>query len=75
MGNQAWTEVLEWPGAKKFQAATKKDFKVKSNGKVGGVFKTAEGLTFMRVGPLLRNEANKCRCMEPGICTLLELPC
>ena len=41
--------MLDWPGAKKFQAASKRDFKVKSNGKIGGVFKGAEGLTFMRV--------------------------
>jgi len=52
MGNQAWTEVLEWSGATKFQAATKKDFKVKSSGKIGGVYKGAEGLTFMRVRPI-----------------------
>src|SRR6202021_3144232 len=49
MGNEAWTEVLEWPGQKSFQSASKKNFKVKSSGKTGGVFKSAEGLTFMRV--------------------------
>lgn len=50
MGNEAWTEVLEWPGAKSFQDAPKKDFKV--NSKSGGVYKGAEGLTFMRVSIL-----------------------
>jgi cathepsin A (carboxypeptidase C) len=47
MGNQAWTEALEWPGAKSFHAAKQKEFKVKF--KSGGVYKSAEGLTFMRV--------------------------
>ena len=47
MGNQAWTEALEWPGATSFHAAEQKMFKVKS--KSGGVYKSAEGLTFMRV--------------------------
>jgi carboxypeptidase C (cathepsin A) len=51
MGNQAWTEALDWPGAKKFQSATTKDFKVKKNGKSAGVYKSAEGFTFMRVYP------------------------
>jgi cathepsin A (carboxypeptidase C) len=47
MGNQAWTEALEWPGAKSFHAAEHKEFKVKSES--GGVYKSAEGLTYMRV--------------------------
>ena len=47
MGNQAWTEVLEWPGATSFHAAIRKPFKVKA--KSGGVYKRAEGLMFMRV--------------------------
>jgi hypothetical protein len=51
MGNEAWTEVLEWPGSKSFQTASKKKFKVKSSGKTGGVYKSAEGFTFMRVSP------------------------
>jgi cathepsin A (carboxypeptidase C) len=51
MGNQAWTEALEWPGAKKFRAAETKDFKVKKNGQSAGVYKSAEGFTFMRVSP------------------------
>ena len=49
MGNQAWTEALDWHGADAFHAAMSKEFKVKSSGKVGGLFKSAEGLTFMRV--------------------------
>lgn len=49
MGNEAWTEALEWPGAKAFHAAPRKKFEVKSNGKVAGVYKGAEGFTFMRV--------------------------
>ncbi len=47
MGNQAWTDALEWPGAESFHAAEQKKFMVKS--KRGGVYKSAEGLTFMRV--------------------------
>ena len=49
MGNEAWTDALDWPGAKKFNAAKQKEFNVKSNGEVAGVYKSAEGLTFMRV--------------------------
>jgi cathepsin A (carboxypeptidase C) len=49
MGNEAWTEALEWPGAKSFHSAAQHKFKVASNGKVGGVYKGAEGLTFLRV--------------------------
>lgn len=51
MGNEAWTEALEWPGAEKFHAATQKNFSVKSNGEIGGIYKGAAGLTFMRVEP------------------------
>lgn len=53
MGNQAWTEALEWPGAKSFHGAAQKNFKVKS--KSSGVYKSAEGLTFMRVRALYLN--------------------
>jgi carboxypeptidase C (cathepsin A) len=49
MGNEAWTEALEWPGSETFHSASKKAFKVKSTGKKGGVYKGAEGLTFMKV--------------------------
>jgi cathepsin A (carboxypeptidase C) len=49
MGNEAWTEALEWPGAKSFHSASQHNFKVASTGKVGGVYKGAEGLTFLRV--------------------------
>jgi cathepsin A (carboxypeptidase C) len=55
MGNQAWTEALEWSGAKSFHAATQKNFRVKSTGKSAGVYKGAEGLTFMRVRLFLRS--------------------
>jgi carboxypeptidase C (cathepsin A) len=51
MGNEAWTEALEWPGAEKFHGAFQKNFTVKSNGEIGGVYKGAAGLTFMRVKP------------------------
>jgi cathepsin A (carboxypeptidase C) len=47
MGNQAWTEALDWAGAKSFHAAEQRKFMVKS--KSAGVYKSAEGLTFMRV--------------------------
>jgi carboxypeptidase C (cathepsin A) len=49
MGNEAWTEALKWHGSKGFQSASKKSFKVKSTGTLGGVYKGAEGLTFMKV--------------------------
>ena len=54
MGNQAWTEALEWPGADSFRAAHQRTFKVKTTGKSGGVYKSAEGLTFMRVWPVYK---------------------
>jgi cathepsin A (carboxypeptidase C) len=53
MGNQAWTEALEWPGAKNFRAATTKEYKVNKDGKSAGVYKSAEGFTFMRVLSIL----------------------
>jgi len=58
MGNEAWTEALEWPGAMLFHAAPQKTFEIKSNGKVGGVYKGAEGLTFMRVTVLRKSLSN-----------------
>ena len=56
MGNQAWTDALEWPGAKRFRDAHMRDFMVKSNGQVAGQYKSAEGLTFMRVRKLFAND-------------------
>jgi hypothetical protein len=53
MGNQAWTEALEWPGAQNFHSAVQKPFNVKATGQEGGVYKTADGLTFMRVWSLI----------------------
>ena len=47
MGNQAWTDALEWPGAESFRAAEQKNFKVKAQ--TAGVYKSSQGLTFMRV--------------------------
>ena len=59
MGNEAWTEALEWPGANSFQAAPRKKFEGESSGKVGGVYKGAEGLTFMRVSLLKKSLSNR----------------
>jgi cathepsin A (carboxypeptidase C) len=53
MGNEAWTDALEWPGGNKFRTALSKDFKVESNGQVAGRYKSAMGFTFMRVIPFL----------------------
>ena len=49
MGNEAWTEAMEWPGAESFHAAKQREFIVESTGESAGVYKGAEGLTFMRV--------------------------
>lgn len=73
MGNQAWTEALDWPGANHFRAAETKNFKVKSNGKIAGQYKSAEGLTFMRVRPVLKLELTECRYMVLATCTAKQL--
>jgi cathepsin A (carboxypeptidase C) len=48
LGNQAWTEALEWPGQKAFNKANIKDLKLE-NGDKTGKFKTSGNLTFMQI--------------------------
>lgn len=48
LGNQAWTEALEWPGQKDFNKAAIKDIKL-DDGKDYGKIKTSGNLTFLQV--------------------------
>ncbi|PQE16068.1 Carboxypeptidase Y A protein [Rutstroemia sp. NJR-2017a WRK4] len=48
LGNQAWTEALEWPGQKDFNAAKTKDLKLDSGEKTG-TFKSSGNFTFARI--------------------------
>ena len=48
LGNQAWTEALEWPGQKSFNKAKTQDLKL-TNDKKTGEFKTSGNFTFMRI--------------------------
>ena len=48
MGNDAWTQVLEWEGADSF-AAAKNTTWVNRDGDVAGSYRSAEGLTFLKV--------------------------
>jgi len=48
LGNQGWTEALEWPGQKKFNAASNKDLTL-DNGDKYGKIKTSGNLTFMQI--------------------------
>jgi cathepsin A (carboxypeptidase C) len=73
MGNQAWTQALEWPGAKAFRSAPMKDFKVKSNGQIAGEYKGAEGMTFMRVSNCSYLRLTLHRYLVQDICNLLLL--
>jgi cathepsin A (carboxypeptidase C) len=47
LGNQAWTEALEWSGKSKFNKADIKSFKV--NGEEAGKYKAAGNFTFMQI--------------------------
>lgn len=52
LGNKAWTEVLEWPGKKKYAAAELEPLKIVDNkhkGKEIGQFKSHGNFTFMRL--------------------------
>ncbi|EFR00594.1 carboxypeptidase Y [Nannizzia gypsea CBS 118893] len=52
LGNQAWTEALEWPGHKKFTEAKLQDLKIvdnKNKGKKIGQVKSSGNFTFMRI--------------------------
>ena len=48
LGNQAWTDALAWSGAEQFAAAANQTWALAS-GEVAGSFKSAAGLTFLKV--------------------------
>lgn len=48
LGNQAWTDALEWPGKKDFNAAKTKDLQLESGHKTG-TFKSSGNFTFARI--------------------------
>lgn len=48
LGNQAWTEALEWPGQKAFNKASIEDIKL-DNGNKYGKIKSSGNFTFLRV--------------------------
>jgi len=49
LGNQAWTEALEWPGKSKFNKAETTKFKISDSGKEIGETKTGGNLSFLRI--------------------------
>ncbi|KAK3379530.1 Alpha/Beta hydrolase protein [Lasiosphaeria ovina] len=49
LGNQAWTEALEWPGKKGFNKASIKDLTLDGADKEYGKVKAAGNFTFMRI--------------------------
>ncbi|KAK4154185.1 carboxypeptidase Y A [Chaetomidium leptoderma] len=49
LGNQAWTEALEWPGKKDFNQAKIKDLKLAGADKEYGKVKASGNFTFMQV--------------------------
>jgi cathepsin A (carboxypeptidase C) len=49
LGNQAWTEALEWPGKKDFNDAKIKDLKLAGADKEYGKVKASGNFTFMQV--------------------------
>ncbi|KAK4179676.1 Alpha/Beta hydrolase protein [Triangularia setosa] len=49
LGNQAWTEALEWPGKKNFNKASIKDLKLVGAEKEYGKVKASGNFTFMQV--------------------------
>lgn len=48
LGNQGWTEALEWPGQKGFNKAEIEDLKL-DDGKKFGKVKTSGNFTFMQI--------------------------
>jgi cathepsin A (carboxypeptidase C) len=48
LGNQAWTEALEWPGQKDFNKASIKDIKL-DNGDKYGKIKNSGNFTFLQI--------------------------
>lgn len=49
LGNQAWTDALDWPGHKSFSDAKKKDLTLSKDEKPYGKVKNSGNLTFMRI--------------------------
>ncbi|KAI8853149.1 Alpha/Beta hydrolase protein [Chytridium lagenaria] len=49
MGNEAWTLALEWEGQEGFNAAPVIDWTSKITGRKAGVFRSFNGLAFLRV--------------------------
>jgi cathepsin A (carboxypeptidase C) len=49
VGNEAWTEVLDWSGHKRFTDSEKKDLHREGSDKAYGKVKTSDGLSFMRI--------------------------
>ncbi|KAI9829941.1 MAG: hypothetical protein M1819_005913 [Sarea resinae] len=49
LGNQAWTEALEWPGQKSFNKAPLSNLKLTDNGKKIGEVKSSGNFTFLRI--------------------------
>ncbi|KAA6411932.1 MAG: carboxypeptidase y [Lasallia pustulata] len=49
LGNQAWTEALEWPGKKAFNTADLTDLKFGGSGRKTGAVKSSGNFTFMRL--------------------------
>ncbi|SPQ22939.1 3936653f-a44f-42a6-982c-4fbd3e4bf3b8 [Thermothielavioides terrestris] len=49
LGNQAWTEALEWPGKKAFNKAKIQDLNLAGAAKEYGKVKTSGNFTFMRI--------------------------
>lgn len=49
LGNKAWTEALEWPGAKEYKKAKMEDFKINGDGKTVGQVKSSGNFTFLKL--------------------------
>jgi cathepsin A (carboxypeptidase C) len=72
LGNQGWTEALEWPGQKDFNKASIEDLKL-DDGKKFGKVKTSGNFTFMQIfgaGHMGKNHA-KPRALHMLTCWLL----
>jgi cathepsin A (carboxypeptidase C) len=65
LGNQAWTEALEWPGQKDFNKADIKDIKL-DNGDKYGKIKSSGNFTFLQVFGAGH--------MVPSECSFFNLP-
>jgi cathepsin A (carboxypeptidase C) len=49
LGNKAWTEALEWPGKKAYNAAPYTDLVSHIDGNTTGSVKSASNLTYIRL--------------------------